>query len=214
MRGRSRVDTKARPTFSLSEAAMLAIHARQYRRSTAVASLQRLEDRRLFSGYTLTNLGTLGGAIARAYDLNDAGAVVGASTTATGQSHAFLWAGGRMTDLGTLGGATSQANAISNTGRIVGSSDVDGTTSAAFLWQGGAMTNLGLGNGSVANGVNDSGQVVGTAGGAGFLWQNGATRDIGNLSAPGGAAADINNSGQVVGTAPTGETGTLGLPVS
>jgi len=193
---------------------MPATTARQSRRTTAQPSVQRLEARRLFSSYTLTNLGTLGGTTARAYDLNDAGDVVGASTTATGQSHAFVWRNGVMTDLGTLGGASSQATAISHAGRIVGAADVNGSSSAAFLWQGGAMTNLRLGDGSVASGVNDFGQVVGTAGGAGFLWQNGATRDIGNLGAPGGVAADINNAGQVVGTAPTGETGTLGLSVS
>ena len=47
---------------------------------------------------------------------------------------------------------------------------------------------------SWANGINNSGQVVGESGGEAFLWQGGVTQDLGP-----GAADAINNSGQVVG---------------
>jgi probable HAF family extracellular repeat protein len=44
------------------------------------------------SGYTISDLGPLpGGTQSRARGINDAGQIVGSSTTATGQTHAVLW---------------------------------------------------------------------------------------------------------------------------
>jgi probable HAF family extracellular repeat protein len=64
------------------------------------------------AGYVVTDLGTLGGLSAQAYDINESGEVVGYSTTAASQGHAFLWRNGMMTDLGTLSGTQAVANAI------------------------------------------------------------------------------------------------------
>jgi hypothetical protein len=47
------------------------------RRSTIQLSIERLEDRSLLAAYSVTNLGTLGGSTAQAYDINEAGQVVG-----------------------------------------------------------------------------------------------------------------------------------------
>lgn len=66
------------------------------------------------------HLGTLGGAHATATDLNAWGEIVGYSTTASGEQHAFRWdplAG--MVDLGTPG-VESQATAINDHGEVVG----------------------------------------------------------------------------------------------
>src|SRR5262245_45113186 len=52
--------------------------------------------------YTVTDLGTLGGKGSVACGINSRGQVVGFSSIATGQLHAFLWSHGVMTDLGTL----------------------------------------------------------------------------------------------------------------
>ncbi|GFJ89405.1 hypothetical protein Prum_030470 [Phytohabitans rumicis] len=48
------------------------------------------------------DLGHLGGAYSEGYGTNDRSEVVGTSSIASGEDHAFLWSGGTMTDLGTL----------------------------------------------------------------------------------------------------------------
>src|SRR5687767_3227617 len=55
--------------------------------------------------YNAVDLGTLGGSFSEARGINPRGQVVGLSTTAGGQTRAFLWDRGTMTDLGTLGGS-------------------------------------------------------------------------------------------------------------
>jgi probable HAF family extracellular repeat protein len=60
-------------------------------------------------------------------DVSPGGEVVGVSSIAGGDNHAFSWtqkAG--MVDLGTLGGTFSAARAVSPSGHVVGSSNLPG----------------------------------------------------------------------------------------
>jgi probable HAF family extracellular repeat protein len=63
----------------------------------------------------LTDLGTLGGQESYGISMNDSGQVVGASESADGSHHAFLWQNGSMTDLGP-----GSATGINNSGLIIG----------------------------------------------------------------------------------------------
>jgi probable HAF family extracellular repeat protein len=190
--------------------------------------LEPLEDRCCpTAGYTVTDLGTLGGAYSYAYAINNATAshpaqVVGEADTASRAGHAFLYSGGVMTDLGTLSADTySIATALNSSGQVVGTSNYwsSGTTTHhAFLWQASTgMTDLGnLGASETsALAVNDPTtahpfQVVGygeiTACGVdhAWLWQNGVMTDLNTLIPSNSgwvltSANGINDNEQIVG---------------
>jgi probable HAF family extracellular repeat protein len=152
--------------------------------------------------YVLTDLGTLGGLSAQAHDINEAGEVVGSSTSSTFRSHAFLWRDGSMTDLGTIGGNHSEAVALSDTGHVVGRSQASTTNYHATLWSGGTTTDLTPSSDyAVAYGVNETGQIVGSIDNwRGFHWQNGVLTMLGDLGGGCSHANDINDTGHIVGT--------------
>ena len=127
----------------------------------------------------MMDIGTLGGAYAQAYAINDAGAITGASQTqgmgAMLTTHAFIYrqlspSSQRMQDLGVLGGVFSSGMAINNYSHVAGYSTIksnDGRVHA-FFHDGRSMIDLGsLGwaqpgtDFSVALSVNNKDQVVG-----------------------------------------------------
>jgi probable HAF family extracellular repeat protein len=158
--------------------------------------------------YTLQNLGTLGGTVTNAYGINSLGQVVGASATAAGIFHAFLYNAGKTSDLGTLGGDISIASAINNRGQVVGTSALSGNSGHhAFLWDSGRMTDLGALPDDISDGldINDRGQIVGsseTETGAthAVLWQKSQITDLDTRSTLNSSAVAVNNLDQVVGT--------------
>ena len=134
--------------------------------------------------YTITDLGTLGGMQAGAYDVNASGQVTGYATIPgdtpaptpnnPNTYYAFRYSNGTMTNLSTLGGPTSVGAAINDAGQVTGSSE---TTQHwmdrygnkyyydhAFLYSNGTMTDLGTLPGylkSSGSGINNAGHVVG-----------------------------------------------------
>jgi probable HAF family extracellular repeat protein len=131
----------------------------------------------VFAGGTYTEIPILGGAFinfsphfyGQAFGLNDAGQVVGFSTTniIPGNPfvvHAFAYANGVTTDLFPGSPVDSYATGINNAGQIVGYGGFgpDAAT-RAFSITGATSVDLGTlgGNSSIAEGVNNSGQIVG-----------------------------------------------------
>jgi len=105
----------------------------------------------LSTGYTITDLGTLGGRISWPTGLNDRGQVVGWSYTADNEFARVSrqpWQNdqhGHMTDLGTLGGSSAEATAINNHGDVVGWSDTTGDVAQhAFLDRNGTIYSIML----------------------------------------------------------------------
>lgn len=133
------------------------------------------------------------------YAINDRTQIVGA-----GSGGSFLYTNGIATSIGTPGNV---AYGLNNLGQVVGIL----SSNTGFLYENGQTTNLGTLPGdaySVANGINDSGQVVGSSGltgiddGRAFLYSSSTgLENLGRLRPTDlfSAAIGINNLGQVVG---------------
>ena len=94
--------------------------------------------------YSVTDLGTLGGAYSGATGINNSGQVVGYSATAGNARRSFLYSNGFMADLGTLGGTNSYGAHINNQGQVAGHAEVTGNyPTHAFLYSNGGMSDLG-----------------------------------------------------------------------
>ncbi|MBJ6725068.1 MBG domain-containing protein [Geomesophilobacter sediminis] len=145
--------------------------------------------------------------------INDAGRVVGFSTTTnpgTGEftiGTAFIWSGvGSVKYIPGAGSGTSRADAISLSGKVAGTT---GTPARAFLYDAAtdAFATLGTLGGTTSNGyaVNDAGMVAGystTAAGAShaFLYNGSTMTDLGVLvGTDTSKARGINSAGMVVG---------------
>jgi probable HAF family extracellular repeat protein len=177
----------------------------------------------LYTGGTMTDLGTLGGKNSYAYSINTGGDVVGTSQiTGDAATRAFVYRSGTMANIGTLGGTNSTAYGINDARYIVGGSDLPGNgRSHAFLYDGVTMKDLGTlgGSTSVAKAINNAGQVVGASRindapydplnfntyNHAFLYDKGRMHDLNALPEVRKAgwvlleATAINNIGQIVG---------------
>ncbi|HLK55432.1 MAG TPA: hypothetical protein VKU00_02650, partial [Chthonomonadaceae bacterium] len=179
--------------------------------------------------YLLTDIGpstvTVGTHMQLA--INASGQIVGTSEQANGADMAWVWtpssanaSTGTFASLPVPSGThQSEAEGINSSGQIVGSREypsgttkVKGKTIVVYTWVGvewqsnGSEVDLPAGFGTVANAINDSGEMVG-----------GTTLLVnGNIySLPGGSAVSINKSGQVAGWLDgTGTTGYLWTPSS
>ena len=150
-----------------------------------------------------------------AYDVNDAGQVVGLDSTDANKVVAFVWQNGVETKIPTLGGKLAGAEAINSKGDVVGYAFLSNGAEHAFLYSASTKktTDLGTlpgGAYSIALGINDSGQIIGNSGVTGgqqhgFFYSNGVMHDLGLL--PGGSSGSayhgITNSGLIAGDSAT-----------
>jgi probable HAF family extracellular repeat protein len=134
----------------------------------------------------------------KAYDINNAGQVVGESNDGL---NAVLWDKGKKIELKTLGGRKNSAYGINNEGKVVGRSQTSSGKDHAVLWDKDSITDLGEG---AALSINKAGQVVGHGGYYAVLWEKGLMKSLGSMIPPNSGwaldlATDINDSGQIVG---------------
>jgi probable HAF family extracellular repeat protein len=165
-------------------------------------------------GYDVIDLGTLGGQSAKPYAFNDHGDVVGWSTTAGGESHAFLWKDGVMRDL-AVPFTSSRAETITNSGLIAGVGLTSRPEARVFQWSNGVTKELGTV--SELGGEEDAAVIGMTPSSivawrrsqmdrfASAIWSNGVKQLIDDAHPawnPGGEAraAAMNGRGQIVGT--------------
>src|SRR5215472_8739725 len=195
------------------------------------------------SNYVFTEVPTFGGPNTSANQtgaknnlLNAVGTLVGGADTMVSDpycpgspdcfaSHAFTFARGALKDLGSLpGGFNSEPFWISDSGWAAGFSEIgvldplipNFLELRAVAWQNGKAIEIGTfgGNDSMAQAVNDRGQVVGFALNStpdsiaplpwptemrAFLWDDGVMQSLGTLGGPDSWAFFVNDSGQVAG---------------
>jgi probable HAF family extracellular repeat protein len=179
------------------------------------------------SGYSITDLGSLGYPTTFPAAINESGEVTGTSYLAeevpitctdrrdknckTHPERAFLYAGGEMTALGVEGGLTPiDGTALNASGEVAGTA-TSSHGEEAFVEQSGALTGLGAlvsGGTSSAAAISDSGAVAGSSsvsegGEHAFLYSGGKMTDLGLIPGSGGSYTDatgINSSNQVVGS--------------
>lgn len=160
----------------------------------------------LSAGWTLTDLGTLGGTSSAANGLNNAGQVVGYAEAADGTPYPAIWIGGVAAQLSTRPG---RALALSAGGVVAGNvMSADGLRLDATLLSGGSAHDLGTFGGSFSNAVavNDSGQVAGYARTPdekdhAFLATASGMVDLGTFGGQYSYAYGLNQAGLVVGSA-------------
>ena len=188
----------------------------------------------------MQDLGTLGGPDSFSFfgcNNQRSDLVTGASYTnstasaATGFpiQHAFIWENGKMRDIPTLGGTYAFAQCANNQGQVIGQSNLTGDPGCdgsatdgscfqhAFLWDHETLTDLEAlgGSSSVANWINNAGDIVGgatTTNDDSFhatLWKHGRITDLGTLPGDcGSIALAMNSKGQIVGQSVNCDTNT------
>ncbi len=116
------------------------------------------------------DLGSLGGSVNVALDINDRGQIIGNSDLyGDTVTHTFLWQRGTMKDLGTLpGDVNSFAGGINNEGQVVGESCDASGNCRGYLWQNGSMYDLNTlipphknANLLFGSNINGSGEITG-----------------------------------------------------
>ena len=177
------------------------------------------EDLRAIKYHPATGTQNIAVTKSAAYDINNAGTIVGKSLVLTDYGyyyHAAVWAGGSPTDIDSSNTFNSEAYAINSAGQVVGWMDNWPDDELAFIWDAtNGIQGLGTlgGDASTAWDINDAGQVVGWAENDdyvphAFIYQDGVLEDLNDLVDPTDMAGwsylntayAINNDGWIVGS--------------
>jgi probable HAF family extracellular repeat protein len=180
----------------------------------------------LYSGGNTQDLDSFD-CLSSARAINNHGIIVGQGkydAMSTQNFNPIMWVGTNRITLGNLGASCYYnpgiANAINDAGIVVGAAPYSPVPSFigvlhAFMYNNGVMTDMGLGDGSVATGINNSNQVVGTIytvqsnsypyysyvyPAYAFVWQNGKSMRLPTLGGTSNNAAAINDKGHVIGS--------------
>ncbi len=143
--------------------------------------------------YIVQDLGTLGGTSSAAYALNDGGMAAGSSSDLFGTRHAFTSLGPELLSLPAIGEAV--AAGVNSQGAVAGTAYGSGGAQAT-VWRDGNAIYSGPA-GSYGMGINEAGQLTGSANGKAFLSSNGVTTLLTAFRWSSGYA--VNASGQVAG---------------
>ena len=217
--------------MGLAAFAALASGVYDYHRAAMHAALAKT--------YRITEIAPLPGYdISQGWAINASGQVTGRALVSYSNHsplsiHGFVWKNGQVTDLGGVPGfARSSGIALNNAGQVVGVLQKSGPNWKAvphgsqsveparrgFQIRAGKMTEMPLPPGcaeSIADGINDQGQIAGTAYrpnspyGQGFFYSQGRFTLLGRVGPLGShlplenTAAGINQTGQIVGTSIT-----------
>jgi probable HAF family extracellular repeat protein len=95
--------------------------------------------------YQLKNLGTFGAEQATLRDINNAGNIIGVTSSGSGATATgtpFLLRNGKFTALGSLGGQTGSTNGLNEFNQVVGASQTAAGTNHAYVWSNGVLADL------------------------------------------------------------------------
>jgi probable HAF family extracellular repeat protein len=162
------------------------------------------------AGYSVTDLGTLGGTYSSARAISSNGFVTGIASDASGNQQAFIYALGQMHALSDQGASSAGGNGVNTSGQVA-AVDQKSTSDRALRFENGKMRALGdLGGGTAsAFAINGHGNVVGSARTADghdepFLYDNKVMIDLGTLGGHDqgqwNAALGVNAHRAVTGT--------------
>jgi|GEM_PF-3306280 len=164
----------------------------------------------VYSNGTATELGTLGGRDSYATDINDAGVIVGNSTTIDSNfaTHAFIYQNGVMTDLGLPAGTSyGYALSVSEDGSVLGTGYLPNGRVKGFLYHDGVTTDLsGIFTRSVTD-MNSSGTILGESNDGYILYNK--LGQVKNLSQE---VAQINGA-TLTQVFAIGDNGTIGTEI-
>jgi probable HAF family extracellular repeat protein len=177
---------------------------RLFARIALLAALAAGPPAKATTMYKYTEIDVPGAPWTQAFDVNDAGQIVGMFER-SGHESGFLYTDGTFTKIDVPGATSNHTYGINDAGQIVGSFPGSGGESG-FLYADRKFTQLdmpGAGN-TLAIGINNTGQIVGQGqffrGGQdhGFLYSGGRFTQIDVPGAFYTAAEGINDAGQIV----------------